>query len=427
MKRIAIVDGIRTPFIKSWTLFQDLPAQHLGSLAVRELLERTGINPADIDEVIMGCVAQPVEASNVARVISLRAGIPQDKTAYTVHRNCASGFESVTSAAEKIQAGVDRVVMAGGTDNMSNAPLLFNREATNLFLKLQKAKTLGERLAIFLKFRPRHFAPVAALQCALTDPVCGLGMGDTAEVLAKEFGISRERQDRFALESHQKVAAARAKLREETMTVFLPPDYSTSVAEDNGVRENQTMEALAKLRPVFDKRSGTVTAGNSSQITDGAAALLIMEEDRARAFGYPILGTLVDYAYAGLDPRVMGLGPAHAIEKLLTKTGIKLSDIELFEINEAFAVQVLACLEALNSKRYAEKYFPSHKPVGELDPAKLNVNGGAIALGHPVGVSGARLILTCLKEMKRRNLHRGLVSLCVGGGQGGAVLLERHS
>lgn len=425
MKKIAIVDGIRTPFIKAWSVFDAIPAQRLGAQCVTELLQRTDIDPKVIDEVIIGCVGQPIDAANVARVISLNAGIPKDKKAYTVNRNCASGFEAVTSAAEKINAGQNEIVIAGGAESMSNAPLVFNKEAQNQFMKLGRAKTLGQKLMTMLEFRPKHFAPTAALQLALTDPSCGLNMGQTAEVLAKKFAISRERQDAFALESHMRVLASREKLREEIMTVFLPPKYEKWVQDDNGVREGLTIEQLAKLKPVFDRRSGTVTAGNSSQITDGACALLMMEEEKAKSLGYEILGTIAGFDYAGLEPSEMGLGPVFAMERVLRRTGRKLSDVQLFEINEAFAVQVLACIEAAGSKKFAEENYSGGQPLGEINPALLNVNGGGIALGHPVGVSGARLVLTCLKEMKRRNLNLGLVSLCIGGGQGGAILLER--
>jgi len=424
MKKIAVVDGIRTPFIKAWTLFDALSAQRLGGLCVNELLQRTEIDPSLIDEVIMGCVGQPIDAANVARVISLYGGIPKDKKAYTVNRNCASGFEAVTSAVEKISLGHDEIVIAGGAESMSNAPLVFKKETAGLFMQLGRAKTLPQKLQVMARFRPHHFAPVAALQCALTDPVCGLNMGQTAEVLAKKFAIGREAQDAFALESHQKVMAAREKLREEIVTVFLPPKYEKFVQDDNGVRENQSAEILAKLRPVFDRHAGTVTAGNSSQITDGACALLLMEESRAKSLGYTPLGYVRDYAYAGLEPSEMGLGPVFAISRLLKRSGVSLKDVRLFEINEAFAVQVLACLEAMPSEKFAAEYLDGKAP-GVLDPSLLNVNGGGIALGHPVGVTGARLVLTCLKEMKRRSLELGIVSLCVGGGQGGALLLER--
>lgn len=425
MKKIAIVDGVRTPFVKSWSLFDGLTAQRLGALCVTELLQRTEVDPAKVDEVILGCVGQPIDAANVARVVSLYAGIPKDKKAYTVHRNCASGFEAVTSASEKIQLGQDEIVIAGGTESMSHAPLVFSKESADLFMKLQRAKTFGQRLGVMMQFRPKHFQPNAALQLALTDPVCGLNMGQTAEVVAKKFGISRKRQDEFALASHQKVIAGRERLRDEIMTVFLPPKFEKWVQDDNGVREGQTLEALAKLKPVFDRAAGTVTAGNSSQITDGACVLLVMPEEKAKALGYEILGTLRHYTYVGLEPSEMGMGPAFAIEKVLREAKLGLKDIELFEINEAFASQVLASVDALNSKKFAEENFPEKQAVGQVPMDRLNVNGGAIALGHPVGVSGARLILTCLKEMKRRNLHRGLASLCVGGGQGGAVILER--
>ncbi len=426
MKRIAIVDGVRTPFIKAWSLFDSIPAQQLGGMCVRELLERTDFDPAQVDEVIMGCVGQPIDAANVARVISLYAGIPIDKKAYTVNRNCASGFESVTSAIEKIQAGQNEVVVAGGAESMSNAPLIFSKDAAKIFMELSRARTVVARLTVLSKFRLKHFQPVAALQLALTDPVCGLNMGQTAEVLAKKFGISRRQQDAFALESHQRVISSREKFREEMMSVPLAPKYEKFVQEDNGVRENLTMEQLGKLKPVFDRYSGTVTAGNSSQITDGACAVLVMEEAKAKSLGYDILGTVAGYDYAGLEPSEMGLGPAFAIEKVLRRTGLSMKDIQLFELNEAFAVQVLACLAAMDCQRFAEKYYPGRKPLGAIDPASINVNGGGIALGHPVGVSGTRLILTCLKEMKRRGLTRGLVSLCIGGGQGGALVLERN-
>src|SRR3989338_6500290 len=422
---IVIVDGVRTPFVKAWTLFNDLSAQKLGSLCVTELLQRTEIDPDAIDELIFGCVGQPSDAANVARVISLMAGIPKSKRAYTVSRNCASGLEAVESAAEKICVGQVETVIAGGVESMSNAPLLFSKDAANLFLKLQRARSLVDKLGVLMQFRPKHFAPQAAIQMALTDPTCGLNMGQTAEVLAKKFAISRERQDTFALESHRRVIASRARLAEETMSVFLPPSYEKAVSQDNGVRENLTLEQLAKLKPVFDKASGSVTAGNSSQITDGACALLVMEKSKAESLGFEILGRFAAVDTIGLEPREMGLGPAFVIEKILRQTGHSLKDIELFEINEAFAVQVLACLEALSSQKFSQENFPGRRPVGEIDPARLNVNGGAIALGHPVGTSGARLVLTLLKEMKPRPLRRGLATLCVGGGQCSGILLER--
>jgi acetyl-CoA acetyltransferase family protein len=412
MPRLAIIDGIRTPFCKAGTELKSLPAQELGRIVVSELLERTGLDPAIVSQTIFGNVGQPPEAANIARVIALNAGIPQEIPAYTVHRNCASGFEAITSAYEKMVAGQGDVFVVGGTESMSNIPLLFSTVAAEKFSVLNKAKSLPAKLGAALSFRPGDFKPRIGVLMGLTDPVCGLNMGQTAEVLYSDFGISREEQDAFALDSHHRATKARAKLREETMTVYLP--NGKFVEQDNGVRENQTMEALAKLKPVFAKRNGTVTAGNASQITDGAVALLVMSDQRARELSLKPLGYLAGYAYAGVDPKRMGLGPAYAIPQALKESDVKWNQIQLIEINEAFAVQVLS-VELVLRKEFGMK----------INRDLLNVNGGAIALGHPVGASGARLVLTLLKEMQRRNLTTGLASACVGGGQGAALVLER--
>lgn len=425
MGRIAIVDGIRTPFIKSWTLFEDLPAQKLGAICVRELLEITHFEPNSVDEVIFGCVGQPVEAANVARVISLYAGIPKAKRAYTVSRNCASGLESVTSAVEKIGCGLDEVIIAGGTESMSNIPLIFGKEITKILMKFNKAKSIIEKIKLISKIKLEHLKPVPGLVLGLTDPVCGLNMGKTAEVLAKEFGIPRNEQDEFAMMSHERAVSSRMKLREEIVPTIVPPKFDMIVEDDNGPRENQTLEALCKLKPYFDRYTGTVTVGNACQVTDGACALLVMDEEKAKSMGYEVLGYIRDYSYVGVDPSRMGIGPAYAIPTVLRKSHLSLKEMDLIEINEAFAVQVISCLRLLASKKFAEENFSVSEPIGEIDMAKLNVNGGAIALGHPVGTTGTRLILTMLKEMKRRDVKFGLVSLCVGGGQGGAIILER--
>ncbi len=425
MGRIAIVEGIRTPFVKAGTFAKDIPAQRLGAICVRELLELTHLNPDAVDEVIFGAVGNPIEAANVARVISLYAGIPKEKRAYTVSRNCASGFESVTGAYEKIRCGLDEIVIAGGAESMSNMPLIFGKEMTEIFTRLNRAKTAIEKIKLFWRIKLAYLKPVLGLLLGLTDVVCGLGMGQTAEVLAKEFGITRKEQDEFALISHHRAVASRPKLREEITPIYVPPKFDIVVEDDNGPREGQTMEALCKLRPAFDRYTGTVTAGNSSQITDGSCALLIMEEEKAKQMGYEPLGYIRAYTYVGVDPSRMGLGPAYAIPMVLDKAGLKLKDMELIEINEAFVVQVIACLRLLASKKFAEENFSASKAIGQIDMDKLNVNGGAVALGHPVGVTGSRLILTLLKEMKRQNAQLGLVSLCVGGGQGGAIILER--
>ncbi|MEI6084506.1 MAG: thiolase family protein [Verrucomicrobiota bacterium] len=413
MERLAIIDGIRTPFCKAGTLLKPLPAQELGRLAVTELLERTGFDRTQLSHVIFGNVAQPSDAANIARVIALTAGIPHEVPAYTVHRNCASGFESITSAYEKMVAGQGNAFIVGGTESMSNIPLLYSSAAAEKYALLGRAKTAGERLKALVAFRPSDFKPRIGVLLGLSDPTCGLNMGQTAEVLYRDFGITRDQQDRFALASHHKAVLASPKLREETMTVYLP--NGKFVQDDNGVRENQTLEALVKLPTIFDRQNGTVTAGNASQLTDGAVALLVLDEKKARALGLRPLGYLRSYAYAGVEPKRMGIGPAYAIPQALDRAGLKLSDIDLVEINEAFAVQVLAC-EVVLKKQFGLT----------LNPETLNVNGGAIALGHPVGASAARLVLTLLKEMQRRNVRTGLASACVGGGQGGALIVERE-
>ena len=425
MERIAIVDGIRTPFSKMGANFNNLSAQELGRLALRELIERTGIDVKLVDEVIFGCVAQPVDAANIARVIALLAGVPKSTPAFTVNRNCSSGIEAVVQAAIKIRAGEGSIYLTGGTESMSNIPFLFTKEYQEILSEISRAKTLPAKLQGMIKIRPRHFfSPRIGLQLGLTDPVCGLNMGQTAEVLVKEFGITRTEQDKFALASHHKAVASRALLREEIMPVIPGPKYTQAVTDDNGPRESQTFEALAKLKPFFEKGTGSVTAGNSSQVTDGACAILVVSESRAKELGLKPLGYLREFAFAGVEPSRMGIGPAHAIPRALKKAGMKLSDMQAFEINEAFAAQVLACERALASEKFA-KEFGYEGFTGAIDPAKLNVNGGAIALGHPVGATGARLILTMLKHLNRNDLNSGIVSLCIGGGQGAAVILEK--
>jgi acetyl-CoA acetyltransferase family protein len=423
--RLVIVDGIRTPFCKMGSELAALAADELGRIAVNALLTRTGIDPALIDEVIFGCVAEPPEAANIARVIALRAGIPESVPALTVQRNCASGCEAITQAQEKMFAGRGSVFIVGGVESMSNIPLLFKPATAKKFGRLARARTFGQRLQALAAFRVKDFQPRIGLQLGLTDPVCGLNMGETAEVLAREFGITREEQDAFALLSHQRAIAAHERLAEEICPVFPMADSKSAIVRDNGPRENQNLAALAKLKPVFDHKNGSVTAGNSSQITDGAVALLVMTEQRAEEAGFTPLGVLVGYAYAGCDPARMGLGPLFAMNQAEIQTGLKIPDADLIELNEAFAAQVLAVLKGSTSKTFARDLLRRANPPGEIPLEKLNVNGGAIALGHPVGATGARLALTSLKELQRRKLKRALVTLCVGGGQGAALWLER--
>ena len=423
MLDIAILEGVRTPFAKAFGPLAGVSAQALGRAAAVEALRRAELQPEQVDQVIFGNVATPADAANIARVIALTAGVPQDRIAHTVSRNCASGMEAITTAAQLIQLDEARVVLAGGTESMSQIPFIYSEEATRAFLRLGRAKKWWQRMGAFLKFRPRHFKPVPAVQLGLTDPVSGLIMGATAEVLADDFTITRQEQDAYALESHRRAVAASALLAEEIVPIKAEGDKE--LKQDMGPRREQTMEALAKLKPFF-KEGGTVTVGNSCSITDGAAALVLMPGGAARAEGRRPLGYLRAFAYAGCDPKRMGLGPAFATSKLFRKTGLTLKDVDLIELNEAFAAVVLGNERAFASERFAREQLDREQPLGELDRGRVNVNGGAIALGHPVGATGTRLVLTLLKELRRRNLHRGLATLCVGGGQGAALLLETN-
>jgi acetyl-CoA acetyltransferase family protein len=424
---VVVVAGARTPFIKAGTQFSRVGAVELGRVAIREAIERAEIDPEALDEVIVGNIAGPADAANVARVIALEAKIPVKVPAFTVSRNCASGIESVVEAAYRIRAGDADLIVAGAVESMSRIPFLFRDDAQDIWTKVARARNLPARLAAFAQFRPRHFQPVVALELGLADPVSGLNMGQTAEVLAREFSISREDQDAFAMRSHKLAAAAwnEGRMQGEVIPVPVPPRFDQTAERDNGIRENQTPEALAKLKPLFDRRFGTVTAGNSSQITDGAVALVLASGERARTLGLPIMGKIRSWGFAGCDPERMGLGPVLASPIALRRAGgLTMARMERVEINEAFAAQVLACFKAFDSRPFCEDNLGTGA-VGAPAPDRVNVNGGAIALGHPVGASGGRLILTLLREMARTNLSLGLATLCIGGGQGGAVVVER--
>ncbi len=426
-ERIAIISGFRSPMGKAGGALKNITAHDLGARIVKEVLLRSKVDPKEIDEVIIGNVAQPAEAANIARVIALKAGIPQHVPAFTVHRNCASGMEAMTSACSKILNGEAEIILAGGVESMSNIPLLFGKKMTALFGNLMKAKTLSQKLAVISTFRPNFLAPIVGLIQGLTDPISGLIMGCTAENVAKDFKITREEQDEFSLYSHQKAEAATAKgiFKEEIIPVFNNDEKnSLMIEEDEGIRKGQRIEDLAKLRPYFEKITGTVTIANSSQVTDGAAFAILMRESKAKELGLEALGYIREFAYAGLDPSRMGLGPVFAAKKLFDKSGLSLKDMNLIEINEAFAAQVIGCQRAFACKDFAKKHFGLDEALGEINSEILNVNGGGVALGHPVGMSGARIIIHLLRELKRRGKNRGLASLCIGGGQGGAVILE---
>lgn len=420
-RSIAIVAGIRTPIGKADGALAELDAPTLGTLALRELLARS---PAAPEAVIIGNVIQPSNAANIARVIALRAGVDRAVPAHTVQRNCASGMQAVTDAAMLIASGRAEVVAAGGVESMTHAPLLFHDEVRRALARRRRSRgspplsSIPRELARIL---PR-LKPRAALIEGLTDPVARMNMGQTAELLADEFAISREMQDAFALESHQRAARAREEgwLDAEQMTLFPPPDY-TPFRRDEGIRPQQNMEELARLKPVFSRPLGTVTAGNSSQISDGAAMLMLADPRRAKAEGWPVLGYIHDWHYAGCDPERMGLGPLFACHRLLGRHGLTMEEMSRVEINEAFAAQILALLAAMESKTFHQRHGLG-APLGVPERDRLNIWGGAIAIGHPVGMTGARLILSLCHQL-RAAPGLALATLCIGGGQGGAVLL----
>lgn len=417
-KPLAVITGRRTPFCKADGQLAATHAVDLGVNAVQATLADAGLNSSQVDEVVFGNVSGPADAANIARVISLKAGVPVARVAHTVNRNCASGMESILTGWNILREGRASVIVAGGTESMSRIPLLVNPEATGLLKRMARARSLSARLKALLALRPRHFRPQAAVLAGLTDPVCGLNMGQTAEKIAAEFGVSRQDQDLFALESHRRATVAQERC-------FLSGEIFPmgDIKADDGPRPQQSLQALQKLKPIFQP-DGTVTAGNSCPLTDGAAAVVLSLPEAAEARSAQPLGYVTAYAVAGCDPARMGLGPVYATVSLLQRTGLSLSNFDLFEINEAFAGQVLACLNAFESKQFAEREFGLSKPIGRIPMERLNIHGGAIALGHPVGTTGTRLVITLLRALREQGLQRGLATLCVGGGQGVAMVLE---
>ncbi|MGE5174557.1 MAG: thiolase family protein [Betaproteobacteria bacterium] len=426
MKDVVIIDGFRTPYAKAGTAFKDVSPVDLGAAVVKETIARIGLDRERIDEVIMGNAGMPADAANIARVIALRAGIPERIPAYSVQRNCASGMQAAANAYSQILAGMSDIVLIGGVESMSSYAFYLKKKLRDVITAVQRAKTIGAKAQAALSLRPRDFVPVVGLIDGLTDPISGLIMGETAEVLVRDFGITRREQDEYALTSHRRWTAANeaGRFKNEVIPFYMQPKFEV-VEEDIGPRKNQTMEALEKLPPYFDKRLGTVTAGNSSPITDGAAAAVIMSAEKAKEFGYKPLGRIRAVAFAGFDPSRMGISPLYATHKVLKLAGMTMKDIELIELNEAFAAQVIAVERAAVSQEYFAEHLPGEEPVGEFRRDIMNVNGGAIAVGHPVGSSGLRIIITLLKEMERQGLSTGLATLCIGGGQGGAMIVER--
>ncbi|MBS0630200.1 MAG: thiolase family protein [Verrucomicrobia bacterium] len=419
--RVAIVQGIRTPFCKAGGKFRDIPADELGAIVVRELLERSPIKKEEVDEVIFGNVLPNV--GNPARVLAVKGGLPITCPAYTISRNCASGMEAVVSGANQIALGKAKIIFAGGTESMSRFPIVFPESIKQFLTTVSKAKTFFQKLKALFSFRFSMFKPVIP---QIDDPLCNLIMGQTAENISRELKVTRQEQDAFALLSQQRANAAikSGRFKEEIVPVPLPPHFDQFQLNDDGPRENQTMEILGALRPAFDRLTGQVTAGNSSQVTDGAACLLLMSEEEVKKRNIPVLGYIRATATVALDPARMGLGPVYAIHKILKENNLTLDQIDLIEINEAFAAQIVAIEKAAQSAEFCKKELGLDHPLGKIDREKLNVNGGAVALGHPVGASGTRIILTLLLELKARKKKLGIATLCVGGGQGEAVLVE---
>jgi acetyl-CoA C-acetyltransferase len=427
-KPIYIVDGARTPFLKSKNRPGPFAAADLATQAARALLMRQPFRPDQLDEVILGCAAPSVDEVNIGRVAALRMGCGQKVPGWTVMRNCASGMQAVDSGINNILAGRSELVLAGGVDALSRAPLLYADRMVHWFSDMAAAKTTGQRLALFAKLPVKHLlAPVIGIMKGLTDPMVGLLMGQTAENLAYRFGITREQQDAFSVRSHQRVAKAQdeGRLAPGGGEVEALYDRDGKVfALDDGVRRDATPESLAKLRPFFDRKYGTVTPGNSSQITDGAAWMLLASEEAVKEHGIEPIGRIVDSEWAGLDPAQMGLGPVHAATPILKRHRLGLDDLDYWEINEAFAAQVLGCLAAWRDENYCRDELGLDRALGPLNEDKLNVDGGAVALGHPVGASGTRIVLHLLKTLKRNNARRGIACICIGGGLGGAMLVE---
>lgn len=424
--RVAIVRGLRTPFAKSSTLFAKLDALDLGKAVVSELLQRTEIDPKDVNEVVFGTVIPMVKAANIAREIVLGLGLPRSIPGHTVSRACASSNTALTNGADMIHRGYADTVVVGGAESLSTVPILFSKRFSEILVAASKAKTVGGRLSLFSKLRPRDLAPDPP---AIAEMSTGLTMGQSAELMAKANGITREAQDKFALQSHLRAAKAwdEGWFEQEVMSFPVPPDFSQVAERDNLVRPDTTYEALSQLKPVFDRKFGSITAGNSSPLTDGASAILLMSEEKAKAMGLKPIGYLKSYAYAALDPFDQLLqGPVFAIPIALDRAGLTLKDVDVIEMHEAFAAQVLSNIQWLGSKKIAEEKLGRSEPVGEIDPEKINLTGGSISIGHPFGATGARIVTSVCHELQRSGKQYGLISVCAAGAQGSAIVVERE-
>ena len=425
MKEVLISNPVRTAIGSFGGALKTVPAYDLAKIVMQRIIADSGVEAGRLNEVIFGNIGMPSEAANIARVSALYAGIPQEVPAYTVQRNCASGMQSIDSAINNIRAGRSNLVLAGGVDALSRAPLLFSDAMVKWLSQWYAAKSPGQRAALLTKFRPGYFAPVIALMKGLTDPICGLLMGQTAENLAYRFGITRADMDAYSARSHARVIAAQkaGHYANEVLPVY--DGAGNLYAADDGVREDSTPENLAKLKPFFDRKYGNVTAGNSSQVTDGGAWVVLASQRAVDEHRLAPIGRIVDSQWAGLDPAQMGLGPVYAATPILQRHGLGLNDLDAWELNEAFAAQVIACERAWADDEFCRTELGLPRALGTIDEGKLNVDGGAIALGHPVGASGTRIVLHVLNVLRRTGGKRGMAAICIGGGLGGAMLVER--
>jgi acetyl-CoA acyltransferase len=423
-RRVAIVAGVRTPFARAGTVLKHLSAIELGKLCVAELVQRTNLDGDLVEAVVYGTVVHSVVAPNIAREVSLLPMLPRGCEAYTVSRACASANQAITDAADQIVLGHHDVVVAGGAESLSNVPILHSRTMSNKLVALSRAKSAAQRLRIIGSIRPKDFIPITP---AIAEPSTGETMGQSAEKMAKINHVAREAQDQFALRSHRMAAVGTedGRLTAEMFPVYAPPRYDSALTSDNGVRTDSTIEQLRALKPVFDRRYGSVTAGNSSPLTDGASAVLLMSEERAATLGYSPLAFIRSYSYAALDPgEQLLMGPVLAAPMALKRAGLTLGDMDLIEMHEAFAAQVLCNLQGFTSREWAARAGFS-EPVGEVDRSKLNVMGGSISIGHPFGATGGRILTTLANELTRRGGQFGLMTVCAAGGMGHAMVIER--
>jgi acetyl-CoA C-acetyltransferase len=422
---IYVVDGARTPFLKARNAPGPFTASDLAVVAGRALLSRIPVKPEQFDEVILGCANPSADEVNIGRYVAMRLGCGDKVTGWTVMRNCASGMQSIDSAINNMLAGRSELVLAGGVDALSHAPLLYSEKMVLWFAALAGARTFGQRVGVFTKLSPAAmFSPIIALMRGLTDPKVGLLMGQTAENLAYRFGITRTEMDAFAAESHKRVLAGQAAGHYKDEVTPLIDKKGNVYASDDGVREDSTPDKLAKLKPFFDKKYGNVTAGNSSQIADGGVFVALATQAAVEKHKLPVLGKIIDTQWAGCDAAQMGLGPVYASTPILKRNNLTLNDLDTIEINEAFAAQVLACKRAWEDETFCKEELGLDGALGSIDMSKLNIDGGAVALGHPVGASGARIVLHALNTLKCTGGKRALATICIGGGQGGAMLLE---